>query len=69
MKLMTKPGEQTGIKRRAYVMIKQAFDENGIKLATPTVQVAGSDRPEAAAVGETLRRRKAAQQAASQTAA
>ena len=50
-------------------MIKQAFDENGIKLATPTVQVAGSDRPEAAAVGETLRRRKAAQQAASQTAA
>jgi len=69
MKLMTKPGEQSGVKRRAYVMIKQAFDENGIKLATPTVQVAGSDRPEAAAVGETLRRRKAAQQAASQTAA
>ena len=69
MKLMTKPGEQFGIKRRAYVMIKQAFDENGIKLATPTVQVAGSDRTEAAAVGETLRRRKAAQQAASQTAA
>jgi small-conductance mechanosensitive channel len=29
MKLMTKPGEQFGIKRRAYVMIKQAFDENG----------------------------------------
>jgi small-conductance mechanosensitive channel len=26
---MTKPGEQFGIKRRAYVMIKQAFDENG----------------------------------------
>jgi len=65
MKLMTKPGEQTGIKRRAYVMIKQAFDENGIKLATPTVQVAGGEENATAAAGDILRRRraKAAQEA------
>ena len=43
MKLMTKPGEQFGIKRRAFVMIKKAFDENGIKLAVPTVQVSGGE--------------------------
>jgi small-conductance mechanosensitive channel len=65
MKLMTKPGEQTGIKRRAYVMIKKAFDENGIKLATPTVQVAGGEENATAAAGDILRRRraKAAQEA------
>ena len=65
MKLTTKPGEQTGIKRRAYVMIKQAFDENGIKLATPTVQVAGGDEHATAAAGDMLRRQraKAAQEA------
>ena len=40
IKLMTKPGEQFGIKRKAFVMIKKAFDDNGIKLAVPTVQVA-----------------------------
>jgi len=62
---MTKPGEQFGIKRRAYVMIKQAFDENGIKLATPTVQVAGGEENATAAAGDILRRRraKAAQEA------
>ncbi len=65
MKLMTKPGEQFGIKRRAYVMIKKAFDENGIKLATPTVQVAGGEENATAAAGDILRRRraKAAQEA------
>ena len=30
---MTKPGEQFGIKRKAFVMIKKAFDDNGIELA------------------------------------
>ena len=65
MKLMTKPGEQSGIKRKAYVMIKKAFDENGIKLATPTVQVAGGEEHATAAAGDMLRRRraKAAQEA------
>jgi moderate conductance mechanosensitive channel len=41
MKMMTKPGEQFVIRRRAYGLIKKAFDANGIKFAFPTVTVAG----------------------------
>ena len=41
MKMMTKPGEQFVIRRRAYSMIKKAFDANGIRFAFPTVTVAG----------------------------
>jgi small-conductance mechanosensitive channel len=42
MKIMLKPGEkQFVIRRKAYALIKKAFDENGIKFAYPTVQVAG----------------------------
>jgi small-conductance mechanosensitive channel len=41
MKMMTRPGEQFAIRRRANTMIKQAFDENGIEFAFPTVQIAG----------------------------
>jgi moderate conductance mechanosensitive channel len=40
-KMMTVPGEQFVIRRQAYAMIKKAFDENSIKFAFPTVQVAG----------------------------
>jgi small-conductance mechanosensitive channel len=39
-KMMTKPGEQFAIRRRAFAMIKQAFADNGIQIALPTVQVA-----------------------------
>ena len=46
---MTKPGEQFVIRRRAYALIKKAFDENGIKFAFPTVQVAGGEPAAAAA--------------------
>ncbi len=49
LKLTCKPGEQFVIRRRAYGMIKKAFDENGIKFAFPTVQVAGGDVAPAAA--------------------
>jgi moderate conductance mechanosensitive channel len=42
MKMMTKPGEQFVIRRRAYALIKQAFDANGIEFAFPTVNVASS---------------------------
>lgn len=42
-KIMTKPGEQAVIRRRAYALIKKAFDANGIKFAFPTVTVAGGD--------------------------
>jgi moderate conductance mechanosensitive channel len=48
LKMMTKPGEQFVIRRRALALIKKAFDENGIRFAVPTVQVA--DREEAGPV-------------------
>ncbi|MFO1046774.1 MAG: mechanosensitive ion channel family protein [Geminicoccaceae bacterium] len=48
LKLTSKPGEQFVIRRRAYGMIKKAFDENGIKFAFPTVQVAGGEHGAAA---------------------
>jgi small-conductance mechanosensitive channel len=41
-KIMTTPGgHAAGIRRAAFQLIKTAFDENGIKFAFPTVQVAG----------------------------
>jgi moderate conductance mechanosensitive channel len=51
-KVMTLPGEQFVIRRQAYAMIKKAFDENGIKFAFPTVQVAGESEPATAAVAQ-----------------
>ncbi len=54
MKMMTRPGEQFVIRRRAYAMIKKAFDANGIKIAFPTVQVAGSEEAVAAAARQGL---------------
>ncbi len=43
MKMMTKPGDvQFMARRRALAMIKKAFDANGIRFASPTVQVTGS---------------------------
>jgi small-conductance mechanosensitive channel len=48
LKMMTKPGEQFVIRRRAYAMIKKAFDANGIEFAFPTVTVAGGGEPTAA---------------------
>lgn len=49
LKIMTKPGEQFVIRRRAYALLKKTFDENGIKFAFPTVQVAGGEASAAAA--------------------
>ncbi|HYZ26141.1 MAG TPA: mechanosensitive ion channel family protein [Geminicoccaceae bacterium] len=48
LKMMTKPGEQFVIRRRAYAMIKKAFDANGIEFAFPTVTVAGGGEASAA---------------------
>ncbi|MFS8084770.1 MAG: mechanosensitive ion channel family protein [Acidobacteriota bacterium] len=42
IKMKTRPGEQFVIRRKANAMIKKAFDENGVKFAFPTVQVAGN---------------------------
>src|SRR3546814_4904149 len=41
MKMMTRPGLQFVIRRKAYALIKKAFAENGIRFAFPTVQVGG----------------------------
>lgn len=41
VKMKTKPNEQFVIRRKALAMIKRAFDQNGVKFAFPTVQVAG----------------------------
>ena len=49
MKMMTRPGEQFVIRRRAYALIKKAFDANGIKFALPTVHVAEGGESAAAA--------------------
>jgi small-conductance mechanosensitive channel len=44
IKMKTRPNEQFLIRRRALAMIKKAFDENGVKFAYPTVQVAGGEQ-------------------------
>jgi small-conductance mechanosensitive channel len=54
MKMKTKPNEQFTIRRRAYVMIKKAFDANGIKFAFPTVSVAGGGEASAAVAQQVL---------------
>lgn len=43
------PGNQSMIRRRAYVLIRKTFAENGISFAQPTVQVGGDDKGSAAA--------------------
>ena len=61
VKMMTKPGQQFVIRRKANAMIKKAFDENGIKFASPTVQVSGgeaagvSNAVAAAAAGQAIK--------------
>jgi len=54
--MMTLPGEQFVIRRKAYAMIKKAFDENGIKFAFPTVSVTGESEPATAATAAVAQR-------------
>jgi small-conductance mechanosensitive channel len=65
VKMKTRPGEQFVIRRKANAMIKQAFDENGIRFAFPTVKVAGGDPATAAAASQGLKNSKPAADAAS----
>lgn len=61
--MMTKPGHQSTIRRRAYAMIRDAFTATGIEFASPTVQVAGDDHSgsvAAAATNDAIHRKKAA---------
>jgi small-conductance mechanosensitive channel len=63
--ITTKPGYQTGVRRRAYTMIRDTFFANGIEFAQPTVQVGNDEKSAAAAAATTTARaRKAATQAA-----
>lgn len=54
MKMMTRPGEQFVIRRKALAAIKTAFDANGIKFAFPTVQVAGGTDASVAAAAQNM---------------
>jgi small-conductance mechanosensitive channel len=60
---MAKPGHQSVVRRRAYTMIQQAFRDNGIEFAQPTVQVGGDDKSAAAAATTTAMMRKKAAEA------
>ena len=54
-KMMTKPGDvQFAARRRALIMIKQAFETNGIGFALPMVHVAGGEPQGAAAAQKGL---------------
>lgn len=66
LSMMTKPGEQFVIRRNALAMIRNAFKENGIEFAVPTVQVAGEREAEiqAAAARYTARARASSEPAA-----
>jgi small-conductance mechanosensitive channel len=65
LKMKTKPGAQFPMRRRAFALIKQAFDANGIKFAFPTVTVAGkAGEGEIAAAQEMLSLQSAAPRAA-----
>ncbi|MGG6893152.1 mechanosensitive ion channel family protein [Rhizobium sp. BR 315] len=57
--ITAKPNELSVIRRSALALIKQAFDENGIQFAVPTVQVA-SDKDAAAAAARQLVQMRAA---------
>jgi small-conductance mechanosensitive channel len=59
MKMKTRPGQQFTIRRRAYAMMRTAFEANGIRFAHPTVQVAGpGDAASAAAARQALELKK-----------
>ena len=53
--MTTVPGMQTYIRRKAYAKIREAFKENGIEFATPSVQVGNDDRDGAAAAATAIR--------------
>jgi moderate conductance mechanosensitive channel len=55
LKLITRPGEQFPIRRRAYQRIKELFDVNGVRFAVPKVQVAEGEQSVAAAAASNLR--------------
>jgi moderate conductance mechanosensitive channel len=63
LKMMTKPGEQFPIRRRAYVRLKQIFAENGIEIPFPTIHVQGQGSSNDAAAAQAFVAAKAAAKA------
>jgi small-conductance mechanosensitive channel len=55
LKMMTRPGDQFAIRRKAFTMIQKAFDQNGIRFAFPTVHVAGRDGAEPAGAQQAVK--------------
>lgn len=55
--MMTVPGMQTYIRRKAYLKIREAFKANGIDFAQPTVNVGGDEKASGAAPASALVRR------------
>jgi small-conductance mechanosensitive channel len=53
--MTTVPGQQTYIRRKAYAMIREAFQANGIEFAQPSVHVGGDDKGGAAAAATAVR--------------
>src|SRR5207342_333155 len=51
LKFKTKPGQQMAVRRRALLMIKTAFDENGIKLAKSVLAPSAAGPQQQAVVG------------------
>jgi small-conductance mechanosensitive channel len=62
-KMMTKPGEQFVIRRKALVAIKKAFEEAGIRIPFPTVTVREGQSPAQAAAAHLEERAKAVAEA------
>jgi len=48
--MMTKPGNQTAVRRRAYALLRDTFAAHDIEFARPSVNVGGDDNPAAAAL-------------------
>ncbi|WP_348529192.1 mechanosensitive ion channel family protein [Rhizobium sp. L58/93] len=62
--MTTVPGQQTSIRRKAYAMLRDAFRANGIEFATPSVQVGGEEKGDAAAAANIVRAAEIKAQAA-----
>ena len=60
LRFKTKPGQQTTVRRRALLMIKTAFDENGIKLAKSVLAQSSAGPQQEAVVSAAAQQKEAA---------
>jgi len=64
LKMTTMPGQQFQMRRRAFVRLKQIFDQQGIEIPLPTVHVQGGGEGVETAAARAMIANKAAQEAA-----